>query len=306
MKRLRVSRHWIVPGILFFVVLLGVSVSQVLAGSSRPAAPGSADPVAGIDSYSGKSTISAQGVMTTVAYLPVFTKGHWTEKWEEEHFQDYSGGWPYNNSSEPFSYGYLDDGTAKVYHIGMDDEGDLAFVTGPMTVAGDFEYDALFRRALNKQPLFYYDECGILVSPAPITPTSPSGADVYSFGIQYKIGGGVKSSYIIAKWNALNMNNRTVLWVEQEDYNLTDEPKFWNWFTISRVGDTLSFSLKRWLGQAPPNEWTTGETSPLSHTDATLPDELYVGFYAYHSKDDNGNYRLEFQFDDVRTHSVRP
>ena len=305
MRRLRISRPWVVPGILFFIVLLGVSVSQVLASSSRPAAPGSADPVAEIDSYSDEYTISAQDTLTPVAYLPVTTNGYWTERWEEEFFQDYSGAWPYSTTSEPFAYGYKTDGDgSKVYHIGMDDEGDLAFVTGPMWVAGHFEYGALFRRGMLEQPRFYYDECGILISPAPIAdPYHPSGSNVYSFGIQYKYGSGVNSSYIIARWNALNMNNRAVLWVEEEGYNLTDEAKFWNWFTISRAGDTLSFSLKRWIG--PPANWTSGETSSFTHTDATLPDELYVGFYAYHSLDDKGAYRLEFQFDDVRTHSVR-
>jgi hypothetical protein len=175
-----------------------------------------------------------------------------------------------------------------------------------MWVEENFDYGALFRKALYDQPKYYYDECGILISPAPIDdPHHPSGSNVYSFGIQYRYGSGINSFYIISRWDALNMSDRYVLHREEESYNLTDEPKFWNWFTISRVGDTLSFSLKRWLGQAPPNEWTAGETSSFTHTDATLPDKLYIGFYAYHSLDDFGKYRLEFQFDDVRTHSVR-
>ena len=303
MKRFRVSRPWLVSGILFTIVLLGVSVSHVLASSSSSPAPGSADWMAGIDSYSGEYTVSAQVTLTPIAYFPVTARGYWTEKTDTEFFQDYSGAWPWSAVSEPFAYGYKTDGDgSKVYHIGMDDEGDLAFITGPMWVVENFEYGALFRRGMLEQPKYYYDECGILISPVPIDdPYNPSGSNVYSFGIQHKYGGGVNSSYIIARWNALNMNNRAVLWVEQEGYNLTDEAKFWNWFTISRAGDTLSFSLKRWEGP----DWTPGETSSFTHTDATLPDTLYVGFYAYHSKDDFGNYRLEFQFDDVRTYSSR-
>jgi hypothetical protein len=259
--------------------------------------------MAGMDSYSGEYAVSAQVTLTPVAYFPVAVKGYWTDKTDEEFFQDYSGNWPWSGVSEPFAYGYKTDGDgSKVYHIGMDDENDLAFVTGPMSVEENFDYGALFRRAMFEQPKYYYDECGILISPAPIDdPYNPLGSNVYSFGIRYKYGSGVNSSYIISKWDALNLSNRTMLWLEEEDYNLTDEPKFWNWFTISRVGDTLYFSLKRWEGP----DWTSGETSPYTHIDATLPDKLYVGFYAYHSLDDQGNYRLEFQYDDVRAHSYR-
>jgi hypothetical protein len=305
MKRTCVARVWLVPGLLLFAVLVCLSVTQVLASSARPVAPGSAGWTTEIDSYGGEFIVSAQvtPTLTPEAYFPITFRNYWFSLWAQELFQDYSGNWPWSSKSEPFSYGYLTDGDGqKVYHIGMDDEGDLGFVTGPMWVAENFEYSAWFRRGMLEQPKYYYDECGILVSPAPIDdPYHPVGSNVISFGIQYKYGSGVRSSYIISRWDALNMNNRAVLYIAEEGHELTDEAKFWNWFTISRVGDTLSFHLRRSEGET----FTGGMTSPFTHTDATLPDTLYVGFYAYHSKDDQGSYRLEFQYDTVTTYSER-
>jgi hypothetical protein len=286
------------------VILLVVFASQALASSSEPAAPGGADRLAaadtGADRYIGFAQVSP--TLPYTSYFPLVMRSYWTERWEEELFQDYSGGWPWG-APPPFAYGYKEDGDkSKVYHIGMDGDDDLAFVTGPMWVAENFEYDAQFRRAMHELPLQWYDECGILVSPVEIDPYSPSGSNVYSFGIRYRIGSSDNSSYIISKWTDLSSGQRDVLWLEEETHNITDEPKFWNWFTISRIGDTLYFTLKRSEGTAG---WTAGETSTFTPTDATLPDVLYVGFYAYHATGPQGDYRLEFQYDEVKTHSAR-
>ena len=303
MKRSHVSRTWIVPGILLLVILLVVFASQALASSSEPAAPGSADWLAeegtGADRYVGFAQVSP--TLPYTSYFPLVMRNYWTERWEEELFQDYSGNWPWSAVSEPFAYGYKTDGDlSKTYHIGMDDDGDLAFVTGPMWVAENFEYEAWFRRAMLELPLQWGDECGILVSPVEIDPYSPSGANVYSFGIKYKIGGSYNSSYIISKWTNLSSRTRET-YMEEESYNLTDAAKVWNKFTISRIGDTLYFTLRREEGSG----WTAGETSAHTYTDATLPDVLYVGFYAYHATGPQGDYRLEFQYDEVKTHSAR-
>ena len=57
---------------------------------------------------------------------------------------------------------------------------------------------------------------------------------------------------------------------------VTEAPRFWNALRIERDGDTLHFLVGR-----EPHPITY--THVASHTDAGLPETLYVGFFVYHA-----------------------
>jgi hypothetical protein len=104
------------------------------------------------------------------------------------------------------------------------------------------------------------------------------------------------SSYAVAKWNTLNRKNRSLLVdVEEGDY-ITDIAKFWNRFRIVRSGDKLDF----YLTHQGRSDWKhVYSIVDGAIVDGALPDRLHIGFYAMHSKDDLGDYEIEFQFDNL-------
>jgi hypothetical protein len=239
--------------------------------------------------------IGVSDVLTPSVYIPLARHRYFTAFGFTDDFEDVSSGWPWGSS--PFDYGYRTDSDgSKVYHVRLEDEGDLAFVTGPPHVAGNFEYHAQMRRT-GDHPKYWFDEYGLLISPQPIDPKNPSGSG-YTFHIELQLGDSEDSYYAIAKWNALDRGNRSVLVRTEEGHHISDVAKVWNWFKITRVGDTLDFYVRRQDGSA----WT-----PWQHvhslTDSALSYELYVGFYGYHSKDDMGDYSIEYQFDNLSTYS---
>jgi hypothetical protein len=291
MRRLRIAVTWIALGTLLFAVLLRTPAPQALASQAGELA----DVNAGIDG--DLSAVPEAQDLTPRAYLPLMSNRYFIEYWYQDDFSDTGSDWPW--ASNPFSYGYKTDGDgSKVYHIRMGEEGDLVFITGPVYALGNFEYEAWMRRATKEIPLYWGDECGLLISPDPIDAQDPSGSAVYTFQVELKIGDDVDSLYSIVEWNALRRSKRDVLTRVSESEYITDVRKFWNRFKITRTGDTLRFYLTRQEGDA----WKAWQ-HVYTCQDPTLPDQLYIGFYAYHSKDDFGDYEIEFQFDNVNLHA---
>ena len=162
------------------------------------------------------------------------------------------------------------------------------------------EFEAHMRRT-GDHPKYWGDEFGILLSPQPIDPQNPVGSGAYTFHMELRIDNTEDSYYSIAKWNALNRNNRSVLVRTEEGDDISDVARVWNQFKIERVGDTLNFYVTR---QDNSSDGWTAWQHVHSLTDSALDDQLYVGFYAYHSKDDFGDYSIEFQFDNLVTSST--
>ena len=245
-----------------------------------------------------KNVVSAQATasLTPAAYLPLAFKTHFKEFWYSDDFQDLGSGWPYGSGD--VDYGYKTDGDGqKVYHIRLDDEDDMLFVTAPTSAPLNFESEALVRRSTTEVPKYWYDEYGLVLSPTPIDPANMSGSQFYTFHIRLRAGNDYASYYAVAKWNTMNISDRTYLVGPTEETTyMTDAAKFWNQFRIERSGDTLRFYLRRPdLGQS----WKLAYT----FTDSSLPDIFYIGFYAYHSKDDNGSYIIETQYDNLTLHA---
>jgi hypothetical protein len=295
MTRARTFRVWILFGIVL-LALAGVSTSLVLASQtgSAPATDtwgAAADTAESRDPYAAPLAASAALTMR----LPLVSRYAFTPFSYSDDFQSTGSGWPYGSGE--FDYGYRTDGdSSKVYHFRMDDEDDIAFVTGPGRVAGNFDYTAWVRLATFEQPKKYFDEYGILISPTPIDPENPVVNGAYTFHVKLKKGSGVNSSWAIAKWTGPTKNARTVIREQEETSQLTDDVKVWNTFQIRRSGDQLSFWLTHQYAGALQQMWTL--------TDSTLPYDLHIGFYGAHSEDDLGTYRIEFQFDNVTANSA--
>jgi hypothetical protein len=302
---------WIVLSVLLCAGAIYVFTSRVVVSqanslpSERPAAQNaqgvSGD--AGIAAGVGEEIRPIQGaqVLTPTVYLPRIAMKYFKEFWYADDFSEPGSGWPWGNS--PFDYGYKtdreDDTEEEVYHIRLEDEDDLAFVTGPKYAPGNFEYEALLRRASETHPLYWGDEYGILLSPHEIDTEAPFVASVYTFQIEYQIGGWVDSLYSITRWNGASKDDRNVLRRAGEGQYITTEPDVWNRLKITRTGDTLYFYLSCWDDDDDWKPWKY----VYQYTDPGLPDYLYIGFYAYHSKDDLGGYTIEFQYDDVALHA---
>jgi hypothetical protein len=291
---------WIV--IAASILAVGGLASQAASDSSEPPVAHQvvasfnyvdAEPEVATSGWNVAPAIQMTQTLTHTAYLPTMLRGYFNAYTYQDNFEDWGRGWPWGTS--PFDYGYRQDGDgSRVYYIALQDEYELAFVTGPQDQAialGTFDYEAWMRIGSNQIPKYWYDEYGLLLSPKPIDPAAPSGANVYTFQIKLRIADDRDSSYSVSKWKTLDRNNRSVLVeVEDGDY-ITDVAKVWNRFRITRSGDTLNFYLTR----EGKSDWK----HVYSITDSNLPDQLHIGFYAMHSKDDFGDYEIEFQFDNL-------
>ena len=152
MKRTRASVIWTVLGILV-LTLLGVSTSLVLAGQAG--SPATDDTwVADVDTGQGGGDLysaSLSAATPVTAYMPLIFRNYFTAFTYQDNFDSTSSGWPYGSGK--FDYGYKTDGDgSKVYHFRMDTQDDIAFVTGPGLVAGNFDYTAWIRHATFEQP----------------------------------------------------------------------------------------------------------------------------------------------------------
>ncbi len=246
-----------------------------------------------IDVYANPLAVRSAQEVTSTVYLPLVSKNYFEAYVYQDNFQDWGTGWVWGTS--PFYYGYKQDGDgSKVYYIRLDDQYETAFVTGPSLQAyalGNFEYEVWLRRG-PEQPLFWYDEYGILLSPTPIDPANPAGANAYTFHIKLQIAPGYYPRYAIAKWSALHRDHRTIFVETQESDYITDSAKVWNKLKIVRIGNKLDFYVTR----EGKSDWKFVH----SRIDDTLPFKLHVGFYAMHSKEDMGKYEIEFQYDNLR------
>jgi hypothetical protein len=273
-------------GVLFLVVWLCTASLGVWADQPEGLA-------------TGQRAIAAPQAQTVTprAYLPIVFRQPFIDYWYEDNFENWDSGWQWGTNG--FDYGYKQDSDlSRVYHIRMDDEDDIVFVTGPSQAkaTANFDFESLLRRSTDKQPLCWGDQYGILLSPTPINPKSPSGAPVYTFEIELYIGDTYNTYYSVTKWNALP-SNRTVLKRAGENDDLTGLAKFWNRLRIVRTGNTLDFYVSRQEGSGY-RPWKHVYT----YTDVALPANLYIGYYASHSCDDLGKYVVEFQFDNVKLH----
>jgi hypothetical protein len=251
------------------------------------------EPAFTTNEWQSAPAIQVTQTLTYTTYLPIVTRGHFIAYTYQDDFEDWESGWSWGTS--PFDYGYKQDGDgSRVYQINVQDEYELAFVTGPQDRAialGNFQYEAWMRIGSDQVPMYWYDEYGILLSPKPIDPAALQGANAYTFHIRLRIADDRDSSYSVAKWSTLDRNNRSVLVeVEESDY-ITDVARVWNRFRITRHGDTLDF----YLTHEGKGDWK----HVYSITDGALPDQFHIGFYAMHSKDDFGDYEIEFQFDNL-------
>jgi hypothetical protein len=274
---------------LVTIALAGLGILLLVVSFRTFAAPAPATP----DEEDEVLSIAAQDTLSETIHLPLVFYSEYKEITHQDDFEDWDSGWPWGDPD--FHYGYkLDSDGSNVYHIRMNDEDDRVFVTGPVKTLRNFEYNIYLRRETDKQPLYWGDEYGILISPTPIDPENPSGTSVYTFQIELWINSGSDTYYSVTKWDDLSLGTRTVLARGPEDEYLTDLPKFWNLLKIVRTGNTLEFYLTRLEG-TNLRPWQLVHT----RTDNTLPDELYIGFYASHASDDLGTYTIEFQFDNL-------
>ena len=223
---------------------------------------------------------------TDYVYLPLISRGYFEAFDYFDGFDDLGSGWPYGTS--PFAYGYLTDSDkSTTYFIKVDQEYEMGWVTAPTIVPGNFDLEVAGRRV--NLPKYWFDEYGISISPVPIDPQNPWANGVYTLIVELAVGD--QPSYAVYKWDTLSRNNRTEIAKEVETVYITQVAKAWNYFRIRRNGDTVSFYVAR--------QNQSGEKLAASVTDSSLPDILYTGVYAMHSKDDLGDYAIEFQYDYV-------
>ncbi len=236
---------------------------------------------------------------STRVYLPAVMRDYFAGYEYRDDFENWSSGWVYGSvniknpdgsTSDKFSYGYKrDDDGSKVYYIRVSDNTDHVFLTGPQEARRNFEYEAYLRLATYESPPSWGDEYGILISPVPIDPANPSAQPVYTLQIRLYRGGG-NPRYLVKKWQVYGLHNHPgdELVQQEEGTFITQQPKVWNIFRIERRDDTLDFFVRT---------QSTGWKHVYTLTDDSLPDVLYIGFYAAHTKD--YSYAMEFQFDNV-------
>lgn len=232
------------------------------------------------------SEIRVSQVLTPAAYLPLVTKGYFIAFDYFDGFDNLNSGWPYGTN--PFAYGYLTDSDgSKTYFLKVDQEYEMGWVTASTQAPGNFDLEVAGRRV--NLPKYWFDEYGVFISPTPIDPQNPSASGVYTLIVELKVG--EQPSYAVHKWPSLNRNNRTTVVKQVETVYITQVAKAWNYFRVKRRGDTVEFWVAR--------QNQSGEKLAASVTDSNLPGILYVGVYAMHSKDDQGDYAIEFQYDYV-------
>jgi len=232
------------------------------------------------------------------AYFPIVAREWFEEFTASENFDPPVTGWPAGSVRnvvtvhEEFNYGpFVDDDGSTVYQLGIRDNFDHVFLTGPLYVLKNFEYEAWMRRlSADRDQLLEY---GILISPTPIDPAHPYAEGVYTFQIQQ----GYSGAWWVKKWNVYDLDTHPAQKIAHgESSAVTEGYKQWNQLRIRRVGDTLYFDATHGNTPPGPGDWVT----LARHPDPGLPDRFSVGFFGAHPNITMWRY---YQYDNVYVHA---
>jgi hypothetical protein len=303
-QRLR-HPHFAAAAIVCGVALL---VLVMRAGALRAGAIGSGGAeLAAIDRATGQRLQSSMAPTATLepkAYFPILAHSWFEEITASENFEPPVIGWPEGSVRnvvsvrEEFNYGpYVDPDKQTVYQVGIRDNDDHVFLTGPLFVLKDFQYQAWMRRKSCKTDQAF--EYGILISPTPIDPAHPEAEDVITF--QNQIGFTTGGWWWVKRWDVDSVGQADA--VEKIDNDrtsaLTEECNIWNVMRIERSGNTLTFKVtneKRGI-----DDFQTVATYTPGPGDPPLHDQYYVGFFAAHPGITTWRY---YQYDNVYVHAA--
>lgn len=288
---------------------LALVVLAMRAGALRADAMDSGVSVQGaLDGRPGavlQSSVAATGTMEPRAHFPISFRDWFEEYTIQDDFNPPLPGWPAGSVRnvvtvrEEFNYGpFVDPDGSEVYQIGVRDNDDHVFVTGPVYVLKNFEFEAWMRRKSCSQDQAL--EYGILISPTPIDPAHPNANDVITFQSQLGFASQGGSFYWIKRWNVNSVGNALKIEDIGNDWSdaITEQCNHWNVLRIERVGKTLSFKATnevRGLGNwASLGTYTPGPGAPA------LYDQYYVGFFVAHAGFSDWRY---YQYDNVYVHA---
>jgi hypothetical protein len=261
----------------------------------------------------------------TNLYMPTVFRNWFTPYTYQDDFSNWSSGWPYGSVRveslsgfgivEPeeaivdlegdvspfvaleYSWGYVkdpDNSAQSRYFIWVRDNGDHVWLTGPAQTWQNFDFHADARLWTTEMPADWGDEYGILISPKAINPSSPKADGVYTFQIRLKRSDSGTPMWIVKKWDIESTGTHPgdELAKGTRTDRITQEPKFFNILRIERNGSKLRFQVTRsgmsWVEVA-------------SVTDNSLPERLYIGFFAAHTG--MYSYNMEYHFDNVYLYS---
>jgi len=261
----------------------------------------------------------------TTLHLPTLFRNWFLPFTYQDTFSNWDSGWPYGGirressgvfvAGEPeedivdlaggvypfvaleYSWGYMKDADYPAqsrYFIWVRDNGDHVWLTGPAQTLQNFDFHADARLWTTEMPAEWGDEYGILLSPTAISPSSPKGNGVYTFQIRLKRSDSGIPQWVVKKWSIQDTGTHPgdELAKGTRTDRITQEPKFFNILRIERNGNKLRFEVTRegmsWVEVA-------------SVTDNSLPERLYIGFYAAHTG--NYSYNMEYHFDNVYLYS---
>jgi len=269
--------------------------------------------LATIDTGSGqvlRSSVAATGTVEPRAYFPILAHSWFQEITASEDFEPPVVGWPEGSVRnvvsvrEEFNYGpFVDPDQQTVYQLGIRDNDDHVFLTGPIFVLKDFEYQVKMRRHHSDSegpcPQDQAFEYGILISPVPIDPAHPKAEDVITF--QSQLGYDPLGWWWVKRWNVSSVGQADSVEKIANDHTsaLTEECNIWNVMRIERSGNTLTFKVtneKRGI-----DKFQTVATYTPGPGDPPLHDQYYVGFFAAHPDLTTWRY---YQYDNVYAHAA--
>jgi hypothetical protein len=234
-----------------------------------------------------QSSIAPTVTLEPKAYFPILAHNWFKEITANEDFDPPVTGWPEGSVRntvdvhEEFNYGpFVDGDTSTVYQVGIRDNFDHVFVTGPLYVLKNSEYQAWMRRlSADRDQLFEY---GILISPTPIDPAHPEA----------------EGAWFVKKWDVHSLDDHPAETIGHGQTSaVTEGYKQWNQLRIRRVGNTLYFDATHGNSMPGPGDWK----NLLAYTDPGLPDQFYVGFFAAHPNLTLWRY---YQYDNVYVHAA--
>ncbi len=251
-----------------------------------------------------QSSVAATGTVEPRGYFPIMFRDWFEEYTASEYFEPpVPEGWPAGsvrntvNVREEFNYGpFVDGDGSTVYQVGVRDNYDHVFVTGPLYVLKDFEYQVWMRRksCSSDQALEY----GVLISPVPIDPAHPNADDVITF--QNQLGFTTGGWWWIKRWEVNSVGDADA--VEKignaRTDALTEKCGFWNVIRIERVGNTLTFKVTN--QSRGVDNFVTVHTYTPGPGAPPLYDMYYVGFFAAHAGFSDWRY---YQYDNVYVHA---